>query len=125
MVENTLSRRGFLGHVAGSYIATTMIAGTALAVSDPMLDLVRAYTAERNRMNSQTNISDDELENGFPVFDSLSKKLKAEPPAITSEAGAIAALRLATEELSESFGNEDIPLLQAALTFFETRALSA
>ncbi|MFG1341361.1 hypothetical protein [Xanthobacter autotrophicus] len=109
------SRRGFLGHVAGAYLATGALTAGAVALADPLLALVEAYRDECARLDAiPGNILDDEP---MPVWDALNE---GRIPAATSTEGAIAALRLA-KEMCEDFGGADaIPnLIGAALRFLE------
>ncbi len=65
---NSPTRRSFLGHVAGAYVATVMPL-TAATASDPILDIVRAYRAEEARLIDLTGApGEDET---MPVWDVL------------------------------------------------------
>lgn len=112
------SRRGFLGHVAGAYLATGALTAGAVVLADPLLALVEAYRDECARLDAMPgSIPDDEP---IPVWDALN----AGPlPAATTKEGAMEALRLVIE-MHEYFASADaMPhLVQAALQFLEGAA---
>ncbi|MDI4657238.1 hypothetical protein [Xanthobacter autotrophicus] len=114
MSEHNPSRRGFLGHVAGAYLASgALTAGVVLA--DPLQSLVTAYRDECDRLNAiPGNIPDDEP---MPVWHAINGD---SIPAATTKEGAMSALQLAID-LHEDFASVDaIPnLMRAALGFLE------
>jgi len=112
------SRRGFLGHVAGAYVAAGALTAGSAVLADPLLGLVEAYRDECARLVTiPGDIPDDEL---MPVWDTLNSSPRL---AATSKEGAIAALRLAKEMCEDFSGVEAIPnLIGAALRFLEGAA---
>lgn len=114
----TTSRRGFLGHVAGAYMAAgALTAGVVLA--DPLHDLVTAYRDECARIDAiPGDIPDD---TPMPVWDVMNGDII---PVATTKEGAMAALRLAID-LHEDFASVDaVPnLMRAALGFLEAATI--
>lgn len=122
MADRNITRRGFFGHTAGAYTAIAMGAGaSAVIVHDPMLELIQRYRAEMAYFNA--NASDDDDESNAladATYGPLYDQLIDSPPAITTDEGAIEALRAV---LNECTGRDpfDDSLLTAALTYFDSR----
>ena len=119
-IEPTTSRRGFLGHVAGAYLAAGAVTAGAVLIADPVLDAVTAYRDEAARLNAMPEeISEDEPQ---PVWEALENG-GTYLPAATTQKGAIEALRLALEIDREFSSTNILPnLMQAALGFLEAQA---
>ncbi|WP_062018144.1 hypothetical protein [Aureimonas sp. AU4] len=113
------------GGAAGALTAAAIVAAVpaGAAAPDPLFDLVNLYQATRGALDG-AGIEDDD------VFDAemdrlvnpLWERLKYETPAATTEAGALAALRLASEEMGHTLGSFEAPLVAAALAYFDGRA---
>ncbi len=95
---------------------------THVIEADPLLDLVNLYRNTRDGLEARRIEDDDEFDAEMDrIIDPLWRRLKHETPTATTEAGAIAALRLAHEEGQHSVGSFDKSLVAAALSYFEGR----
>ena len=123
MAHHDISRRGFFGHVAGAYTAIAMGAGaTAVIIHDPMLDLIQRYRVALDYFNNNASGDDEDWdEMADATFGPLYEQLRDSPPTITTEEGAIEALRAV---MDEKIGRDpfDESLVAAALAYFDQRA---
>jgi len=122
MADRNITRRGFFGHTAGAYTAIAMGAGaSASLVHDPMLDLIQRYRAAITYFNANAPEDDDASDALADVtYSPLYDQIIDNPPAITTDRGAVEALRAV---LSECTGRDpfDQSLLTAALKFFDAK----
>lgn len=123
MADRNITRRGFFGHTAGAYTAIAMGAGaTAVVIHDPMLDLIQRYRMAITYFNANAPDDDDKSDAlADATYAPLYNQIIDSPPTITTEKGAVEALRAV---LSECTGRDpfDQSLLTAALAYFDQRA---
>ncbi|GGE24674.1 hypothetical protein GCM10011390_50140 [Aureimonas endophytica] len=120
------SRRSFLAASVSAVAAAGSVAMMAPATSiaapyDPLLDLIRRYEAEEARFNATPHETDEEAEADIVHLDELFYELRDNPPAPTTEAGAIAAVKLVHDFFQHSSGGIEFSLIAAAAAYFDGR----
>ncbi|WP_152044906.1 twin-arginine translocation signal domain-containing protein [Aureimonas psammosilenae] len=125
----TVSRRRFLTTSASLGAAVTaggvaMMAMPAEAVTphDPLLALIQRYEAEEKRFNATHHATEEDAEADMEHLDELFFELRDNPPAATTEAGALAALRLTSNYLRFSHGGFEQALIAEVVAYFDGRA---
>lgn len=93
-------------------------------MTDPLLDLVQEYRSHHAIYNASRapDGSDEERTLHAAWYDPYAR-LMDDPPAATTLAGAIEAIRLVRDEERDCGGQPDLTInvLAAALAFFDTR----
>lgn len=88
------------------------------AAVDPLLTLVRAFCAERDRYNANADDDDDDDAHYFWLFDRLTRDT---PECWTAE-GAAEALRLVASDVKHSVSDVHSAVLASVMGFFAYRA---
>jgi hypothetical protein len=99
-------------------------ADIAVAVHDPLLELVQEYRQQMAINNSAEVDLDQEDALAQETFRPSYDRLRTSPPAATSYKGALDAIRLVIDE-EETCGNQPdltINVLRAALAFLDRQA---
>ncbi|MFG1237523.1 hypothetical protein V5F63_09955 [Xanthobacter autotrophicus DSM 597] len=115
MSELRTSRRSLLKGTGALALVGLPATAAAAQPADPLCTLVTAYRAECAALNATEGDIPDATP--LPIWDALNE---GRIPAAASNAGAMAALRLAVEMCEDFAGADAIPnLMQAALAFLE------
>lgn len=117
----TLAAGGATGALAAGAIVATVPAEAT--TPDPLLDLVSLYRATVNTLEASGIEDDDAFEAEYDrIVEPLWHRLRDETPIATTEAGALAAIRLANEEMRHTADGFAPPLVAAAVAYFDGRA---
>lgn len=123
MSDTLTTRRGFLGHMAGAYLAagataTVTATVTAAALADPLADMIAAYWREVETANAfPGDVPDD-----FP-WAAMQALDDDTIPAPATRQTALDALRLAKNECRYMLAPPMVgQLITAALAYFEANA---
>ena len=99
-----------------------MTAFQSVPPSEPIVDLIDAYSRGIAIYNAASEFNDNDTDNALAAstFDGPLRHLRSNPPRPRTMQGAIAALKHLREQMaSESLGeSEDLPLLDAVIAYF-------
>lgn len=117
MSEPSTTRRGFLGHVAGAYMAAGALP-VMVAHADPLADLLAAYETENRMLNEYPGGIPEDLPT--PAFSALDD---GAVPGAQTKGAALQALRVAMDENDQMGGFAMVSnLIAASLAYFEANA---
>ncbi|SMC70506.1 hypothetical protein SAMN06297251_10644 [Fulvimarina manganoxydans] len=121
-----MNRRSFLATTAAAGISASLVS-TADAECDPLLSLINEYRDQMALFNAAGDLSDEDdaalmAATWEPAYD----RLCYDPPAPTTDAGAIAAIRLIVNEAETCGYQPDMifNVLSVAAAYLERRAAS-